>query len=460
MGRRSRAVSATELASRSYAQSVQEGSRAQTARVEASLLPTGGKAKECFTRFLIRQSSARRADRRSCNLVMPEPAKTRRPSSWKQFRRLNWREGIVAHSPEGKAEGERLSKMWKDMPDAEKAVYIGEATNAGLRRAQAADASRDDVQDAIERLESRGMRESARRSHNIRLFDALKNHPTWQIGAKLSGYGAAFRSELVGTQAIHAGISTRMALTFDYDPHEVENPESVRPEVECRLQCGGLCRNDTHLESANVVLYNLYVVLKRGGATKSSYPVFLVLRTAGNAELCVLVAFPYGKGEFFGVTQVRRLDTGLGYELAYADTLAGRLVVVSSLHVLVHRFLEEAQRANGGDPVDSIAYGVNKIHDLKKNDFAFSNELWLHGEMSAVVKEKAPKIPKDAVELPLGMSFVPKRARVKKEKTIDSDDEPENKDDTDDEAGLISSESDSEDGADGPKAKAKPKPKA
>ena len=117
------------------------------------------------------------------------------------------------------------------------------------------------------------------------------------------------------------------------------------------MQCGGICRNGTHLESTNVVLYNLYVVLKRGGATKSSYPVFLVLRTAGNAELCVLVAFPYGKGEFFGVTQVRRLDTGLGYELAYADMIAGRLVVVSSLHVLVHRFLEEAQRANGGDPV-------------------------------------------------------------------------------------------------------------
>ncbi len=47
---------------------------------------------------------------------------------------------------------------------------------------------------------------------------------------------------------------------------------------------------------------------------------------------------PYDKGEFFGVTQVRRLDDGLGYKSAYADMPAGRVVVASSLHVLVHRF--------------------------------------------------------------------------------------------------------------------------
>ena len=63
------------------------------------------------------------------------------------------------------------------------------------------------------------------------------------------------------------------------------------------FQGGGLCRNDTHVESANAVLHNLYVVLKRGGATKSSYPLESVMRTVGNVELCVLDAFPYGKGE-------------------------------------------------------------------------------------------------------------------------------------------------------------------
>ena len=73
-GKRGRAVSATELASRSYAQSVQDGHRAHMARKEATVLPPPAHAKRSCNILSVQQSSARRAARRCRTRVLKQRA--------------------------------------------------------------------------------------------------------------------------------------------------------------------------------------------------------------------------------------------------------------------------------------------------------------------------------------------------------------------------------------------------
>ena len=252
-----------------------------------------------------------------------------------------------------------------------------------------------------------------------RALDAKRriiNHSIWRSGTAISEAGCGLKSSCVNIAESNEAITAIMNNTFKYDPTPITTPAmSPRPELVCSLALAGMCSKEDLWEDARNACVNLYGALKRHRIDLLSLPRHLNVSVEGlRPSLPLLLAFPFGRGDFYGVLRVKELEVEAGavgeeaiFVLEYKDAVEGAMAITAPMHRLLRMFLCRA-RVEKGSNVDTLSCKLSKMTDVpEQQEFAYRLSETVNFDLDTTSIHPAPRVkPTKVTEeewLPFGM---------------------------------------------------------
>ena len=257
----------------------------------------------------------------------------------------------------------------------------------------------------------------------LRQFSEMLNHDVWSSGAQLSHFGGGLKASLVDTSLTVEKDRKKAEAIFGYDGTIVQNPVVMpKAEVVCSLKHGGLCSKDEILPVVELILKQLYKMMKSAKLNRKSLPILVDLMIpVTTITKCFLLTYSFAAGEFFAGLRIVADTLQLDERRFKLDYLVEHLSRKKrgnsfSLHCELKGLLREGTRALGITPRSVRATAFN-IEDCCAAEFVFCVrpehklfDVCLHDEAKPktekVGKSKSSKADADASwELPWGLGM-------------------------------------------------------
>jgi hypothetical protein len=187
----------------------------------------------------------------------------------------------------------------------------------------------------------------------------------------------------------------------------VNPPGEMRTARLCSSAFGGVCQQDEMFDKCSTGFINIYRAFQtKHLQTPKELPSFVTVRVGAESEDLIACKF-YGRGErAFFVDAVKHCDGG--EEWVSLKEMDGHCVITNG-HQLLRRLLARVDR--GVDEVDLKCFALHFRPVASEGFEARIGDEKLSSTISlSVVKRanhKRKQAPKDCVELPFGIYFVP-----------------------------------------------------
>ena len=401
--RRGRAFGATRLSTATYRKHVRLGMLRQWATAKKSIM--GNIRGKDITDAILSLSSVRphRLAREGARRPVIKSRTTKNTSGHAQYKRSEWPQGVRPASEAGREATAAINTRWRAMPPAARAVYETQASGQNARDSEIVARGPGE---GLPPGASRSARHRLKRSQVLRAMDRLQQHQTWFAGSQMSQWGRGLKPEAVDVVSTSAQISKVLEDRFGFKCEPCVNGVSVAAEKTCELKYGGVCSKDPYLEQTMAMMYNLYVVFSKASIKQDSLPLCAML-SSPTKSFITMIAFKFGKGDFFGCARIVALDDAGCFKLDYRDVEVGgeskKCIICVPLHRMAMRMLEEAGAAK--DLLNSIKYVIYDIARVPGDEFMFRAIEKQRGELATNERAQCRR-KKVEVWMPFGMTAV------------------------------------------------------